>query len=413
MEARLRISREKNPIGEHVLDLEHPTVIGRHPSSTLSFNDTKMSGRHCVLEKRDDYFYAIDQNSTNGTYVNGSRIRVRRLYHGDIIRCGLTEFLFEWSSSEHSDGSDADELAVPEAEKREEIQQEIVLEDLQEDNLRQIGEYVLLEKVGQGGIGEVYKAEHITSPNMPVAIKILIPVAQQNKILVERFVREAKACIALDHPRLIKVFEVDVYKGRPYFVMEYVNGQPLDKYLKKTGPLSAVNSLKIAGHIVHALAYVHSYNIIHRDLKPANILMEDQGHHVKLIDLGLAKMLDQTQLTLTHHIVGTPRYMAPEQMRDPNNIDARVDIYSLGATLYHMVSGVAPYAEIITNDRGALLRYMYSNPPVPVGELTEVPKEVADLVTKAMAKQRQDRFSSAQEMYTAIYTLIRKLTRKA
>ncbi len=404
MEARLQIFRDKNQIGEYIIDSDQPIIIGRHPDSTLYFNDTKMSGRHCILEKRDNYFYVVDQNSTNGTFVNGSRIRVRRLYHNDVVRCGLTEIKFEWTSSE------PDEIAVQEpAETKDQIEDQIELED---DNIHRIGDYIILQKIGQGGIGEVFKAEHVTSPGIQIAIKILTPAAQQNKILVERFVREARACIALDHPRLIKVFEVDVFRSRPYFVMEYVQGQPLDKYLKKNGALSPLNSLKIAGHIVHALAYVHSYNIIHRDLKPANIIIEDQGHNVKLIDLGLAKMLDQTQLTLNNHIVGTPRYMAPEQMKSPESIDSRVDIYSLGATLYHMVTGIAPYAEIISSDRGALLRYMYNNPPVPVQELVDAPKEIADIVHKAMAKQRNERFSSAKEMYSAIYSLIKKISQQ-
>lgn len=413
MEAHLRIYRDKNKVNDWTIDPNRPTLIGRHPDTQLPFpQDNKMSGRHCIIEKRDNYFYILDQNSTNGTFVNGTRVRVRRLYHGDIIRCGLTEFHFEWESQE-ADVKDITDHVDAEAKKESApIDVADLLAEVNEDESpHRIGDYRLLEKVGQGGIGEVYKAEHITSPGIQVAIKILTPAAQQNKVLVERFVREARACIALDHPRLIRVFEVGIHQNRPYFVMEYVQGQPLDKYLKKNGSMSVINSLKVAGHIVHALAYVHSYKIIHRDLKPANILLEDQGHHVKLIDLGLAKMLDQTQLTLSHHIVGTPRYMAPEQMKDPNTIDGRVDVYSMGATLYHMITGMAPYGEIICNDRAALLRYMYNNAPMAMEQVVpDISKDVVELVKKAMAKQRNDRFLTAKDMYIAIYNLIKKLT---
>lgn len=410
MNPRIRIYQNKNQISEYVIDSALPVTIGRHPETKLYFADSKMSGHHCMIEKRDDYFYVVDQNSTNGTYVNGTRIRVRRLYHGDVIRCGLTEFHFEWESQE----PEVQDIVVPaneEPQKEAAVTADLLAAVNEDDGLKRIGDYRLLEKIGQGGIGEVYKAEHITSPGIQVAIKILTPAAQQNKVLVERFVREAQACIALDHPRLIKVFEVDIHQDRPYFVMEYVQGQPLDRYLKKNGSMSLINALKVTGHIVHALAYVHSYNIIHRDLKPANILLEDQGHHVKLIDLGLAKMLDQSQLTLSHHIVGTPRYMAPEQMRDPNSIDCRVDIYSMGATLYHMITGMAPYGEIRCDERATLLRHMYHNMPLPMQEIIpEVSPDVVELVNKAMSKQRNNRFSTAKDMYIAIYNLIKKIS---
>ena len=403
MEARLVIYQDEELVSNLILDSSQRTSIGRHPSCTVCFQDTKISAKHCIIESKGDYFYIIDQNSTNGTYVNGSRVRVRRLYDGDTILCGTIKIKFDWFSAEESDHDD------------------IIFTDIDTDDgyrnsnvddgrYYRIGDYIVLEKIGQGGIGEVYKAEHITSPGIEVAIKLLTPTAQQNKTLVERFLREAKACIALDHPRIIKVFEVDTYRERPYFVMEYVQGDTLDKFLKKKGALSPVNVLKIAGHIAHALDYAHSYHIIHRDLKPGNILVEAQGYHVKLIDLGLAKMLDQSRLTLTSRLVGTPRYMAPEQMRDSKDIDTRADIYALGATMYHMTTGIAPYAEIISSNRSALLRYMYTKSPMPIAELVDVPREMTQLIYKAMAKKKELRFHSAKEIFHAISDTLHKLS---
>ena len=143
-------------------------------------------------------------------------------------------------------------------------------------------------------------------------------------------------------------------------------------------------------------------------------MLEANGHNVKIIDFGLAKMLDETTLTMTNHLVGTPRYMAPEQMKRSRDVDPRVDIYSLGAILYHMLGGLAPYSEIICNNRIALLRYMYANSPLPLNELpsranSPLPSIVIKFVDKAMAKRPEDRFSSAKEMYNVIYKLLQQL----
>ncbi len=409
MEARLVVLEGEKIIDNILLDKEQKTTIGRHPDSTLCFQDSKISARHCFIEPKGNYFYIIDQNSTNGTFVNGSRVRIRRLYEGDCIKCGEISFRFEWIQD---DQSDQDVFYFPlKQDDSLGIKKTPVQEAVQEKKNR-IGDYIIIKKIGQGGIGEVFKAEHITNLDVPVAIKVLTPTAQQNKTLVERFLREAKACIYLEHPRLVKVFEIGTYNNRPYFVMEYLEGETLDRFLKKHGALSVKNTLKIAGHIAHGLAYAHEHNIIHRDLKPSNILLEEPEHNVKLIDLGLAKMLDESRLTVTHHLIGTPRYMAPEQMLNPNDIDFRVDIYSLGCTMYHMLTGIAPYAEILSDNRSTLLRYMYSKKPLPMEKMVDLPPEVSTLVNRAMAKRKEERFSNAREIFETIYSMLKKISQK-
>lgn len=405
MSAYLVIPKENTKSIRYVLGNEQKVTIGRHPRCTLHVEDIKISARHCTIEFIDGQFFIIDQNSTNGTYVGGTKIRMRRLYHNDIIKCGQQEFHFKWPF----DDSDSDVEHVDDSELPAIVPEE---EPLEQETFGKINDYVIGDKIGQGGIGEVYAAHHVTSPGIVVAIKLLTPTARKDNVLVERFIREAKACIGLDHPRIVKVFELGSYKNRPYFVMEYIKGTPLGLFLRKNGAISPKNTLKIAGHIAHALTYAHKYNIIHRDLKPGNILLEESGYHVKLIDLGLAKMLDQSKLTVTHHIVGTPRYMAPEQMKDPNGIDFRVDIYSLGATMYHMITGISPFAEIISNNRGALLRYMCTKLPVAIADLVDVPEEVIHIIEKAMAKERSKRFKDANEMFKTIYKTVQILNRK-
>ena len=401
MNAQLVIFQNNEKLGIYELDSDSAVSIGRHPDCDLCFSDIKISANHCIIENKDSYFYAVDQNSTNGTYVNETRIRSRKLYNGDIVKCGDIQIHFKWVESQ-----DESEQGIEAVALDDDSSLDIDARDV--ENYNRIGNYIILGKIGQGGIGEVYEAEHITSPGNQVAIKILTTTAREKETLVKRFIREARSCMVLDHPRIIKVFEIDSYNNRPYFVMEYIKGQPLDKIVKKSGAISAMNALKIGGHITHALIYAHSHNIIHRDLKPSNILIEDKTLNVKLIDFGLAKMLDQTSLTVTHHLVGTPRYMSPEQMVDSKEVDERIDIYALGATLYHIITGIAPYAEIISNNKSTLLRYMYSTPPLPMNNLVDVPEDVSDLIEKAMSKNKEDRFSNAYEMFKAITAILHK-----
>ncbi|HPY74060.1 MAG: protein kinase [Planctomycetes bacterium] len=413
MQAKLNIYRDNQQISQILIDSTHPTSIGRHPDCTLTFKDTKISARHCVIEPKNNYFYIVDQNSTNGTYVNNKRVRIRRLYNNDKITCGGITIHFQWADSSSDDSTNDDINLVELIEKKDKEKQD-GLEDWEAER-EKIGEYKIIKKIGQGGIGEVYKAEHYMHPGFPVAIKILNPNAQQNTTLRERFYREAKVCMStLNHPRIIKVLDVGIHHNRYFLAMEYIDGQTLDQYLKKKGAMSAKNALKITGHIALGLSYAHAHNIIHRDLKPGNIMLEANGHNVKIIDFGLAKMLDETTLTMTNHLVGTPRYMAPEQMKRSRDVDPRVDIYSLGAILYHMLGGLAPYSEIICNNRIALLRYMYANSPLPLNELpsranSPLPSIVIKFVDKAMAKRPEDRFSSAKEMYNVIYKLLQQL----
>ena len=408
MRVNLNIYKENEQIGQYTIEPGQTTTIGRHPECNLTFRDSKISAHHCVIEPKNNYYYIVDQNSTNGTFVNDRRIRVRRLYNHDVITCGSIAIHFEWEEDDSS-SSDQDVNLVEIANEHEESS----IQPLNLDENSQIGDYRIIKKIGQGGIGEVFLTEHIARPGFPVAIKILTPSAQQNTTLVERFIREAKACITLEHPRIIKVFEIGIHNKRPFFAMEYIEGKTLDQYLKAHGSIPYRSALKIAGHIALGLAYAHAHHIIHRDLKPGNIMLENANHNVKIIDFGLAKMLDESTLTMTHHLVGTPRYMAPEQMKRSRDIDERVDIYSLGAILYHMIGGLAPYAEILCNNRIALLKYMYTTPPLRLNELpsysqSQMPSSVIRIVDKAMAKKPQDRFSSAKDMYNAIYSILRK-----
>ena len=376
------------------------TTIGRDHGCTLHFEDQQMSALHCSIDSEGIHHYILDQ-STNGTFVNEKLIEKRqRLYNGDIIDCGNIRLKFTWVTVE------AEPLRMGVTEKIA-----VIPKKLQPNEL--IGNrYRILRKIGQGGMGEVYSGIPIYQPRQKVAIKILHPKSLKNDELVERFIREAKACIDLDHPRIVKVFELGEHNFRPYFVMEYIQGTPLSKFVRKNGPMTALNTLKIGGHLAHALNYAHQRNVIHRDIKPSNILIDEENFHVKLIDLGLAKMLEQTGLTMPKHLLGTPRYMPPEQIMDPRDIDARADIYSLGATLYTLITGLPPYADLLIPKRSELVRYVYHNPPIAISDLVDAPSIAIKIIDKCMNKKRENRYSTAQDMFEDIYQAVKKLSSK-
>jgi predicted Ser/Thr protein kinase len=199
-----------------------------------------------------------------------------------------------------------------------------------------------IERVlGEGGMGVVYKAVQ-KQLGRTVALKVLSPALASDPSFVERFTREARALAQLSHPNIVAVHESGVHDGVPYLVMEYVEGTPLRKLLA-AGKLTPERALEVVPQICDALAYAHAHGVVHRDVKPENILVDREGR-VKIADFGLAKLatVDETRLTRTRMLMGTPNYMAPEQIENPSTVDHRADIYSLGVVFYEMLTGELP-----------------------------------------------------------------------
>ncbi|HEY1859314.1 MAG TPA: serine/threonine-protein kinase, partial [Gemmataceae bacterium] len=198
----------------------------------------------------------------------------------------------------------------------------------------------IIDLLGQGGMGAVYKARQ-TKLDRSVALKILPPEAGTDSAFGDRFTREARALAKLSHPNIVAVHDFGDAGGLFYLLMEYVDGLNL-RQLMLAGRLEPQQALSIVGQICDALQYAHDEGIVHRDIKPENILIDQKGR-VKIADFGLAKLLHRTQvdysLTGTRQIMGTPHYMAPEQMEKPNTVDHRADIYSLGVLFYEMLTG--------------------------------------------------------------------------
>ncbi len=254
----------------------------------------------------------------------------------------------------------------------------------------QIEGYRLVEKVGRGAMGTVYKAIH-KGLNRVVAIKILRRDLATDKTQIERLKREAKLLADLEHPNVVRAFDAGESNGFPYLVMEYVEGETLRDKIAREGPLPEDVALRITRDIADALEKARRMGVVHRDVKPGNILIKKDGAP-KLMDLGLAKGPIDAGLTQHGATVGTPQFMSPEQAESPDQADTRSDIYSLGATLYAMVTGKPPFegstlAEIITK--------VMSQQPVPPGMLNrEVSSEVNHLIERMMLKDASLRYQT-------------------
>jgi tetratricopeptide (TPR) repeat protein len=255
-----------------------------------------------------------------------------------------------------------------------------------------IGKYRVLERIGVGAFGAVYRC-HDPQLDRTVAVKVLLSAGHASAETVERFQREARAAARLSHPHIVPVFDIGVDAGRPFLVMEFVEGRPLDRLIDSPR-LTVETTIRVIFHLAQALQAAHDEGVIHRDVKPANVLIDRSGRP-RLTDFGLARLAaDATRLSRTGDLVGTPRYMSPEQVLLPaDEIDHRTDVYSLGAVMYEMLTG-RPAADGSTPL--AVLRRVADEEPVPVRDHNPaVPEEVVAICARMMAKDRDARYTTA------------------
>jgi serine/threonine protein kinase len=206
-----------------------------------------------------------------------------------------------------------------------------------------VGNYELVEKVAEGGMGAVYRARHKQTGQI-VALKIMPPHMAANPVLLKRFEQEFRAASKLDHPNIVRAIDYGESGGSPFLAMEFVEGESLGKKLDREGAIPEDEAIRIIVQVAQGLHRAHKVGLVHRDVKPDNILLSPDGV-AKLADLGLVKETEtDLNLTKTGRGLGTPHFMAPEQFRNAKGVDSRCDIYSLGATLYQMVTGQLPFA---------------------------------------------------------------------
>src|SRR5262245_13512799 len=259
-----------------------------------------------------------------------------------------------------------------------------------------IGRYVILSTVGTGAMGTVYRA-HDPQLDRLVAVKVprMDKLPHDREAFTERFLREARHAASVRHPHICPIYDAGIHEGQPYVVMAYVDGEPLDFRISRIGRFDdARQAVRLVIQVAQALAAVHSHQIIHRDLKPANILLDRSGQAL-LTDFGLAREIeDGKKLTMDGIVVGTPSYMSPEQASGQNSdLGPSADLYSLGIVLYEMLTGKLPFRGSVCE----VLRKIVVEPPAsPLEHRPNLDPRLAQLVLRAIAKNPEDRFSSAE-----------------
>ncbi len=262
----------------------------------------------------------------------------------------------------------------------------------------QIPGYQIVGKLGAGAMAVVYKAKQL-SLNRTVAIKVLPKRFTENPEYVERFYKEGQAAGKLNHNNIVQAFDVGEAGGYHYFVMEYVEGKTIHDDLSAGKVYSEDEALDIIIQVAHALAHAHACGLIHRDVKPKNIMINIEGV-VKLADMGLARETTdiETARTEAGKAYGTPYYIAPEQIRGQIDIDHRADIYGLGATLYHMVTGRVPF---MADDPSDVMRKHLKEQLIPPDHInTSLSAGISEVIEVMMAKRKEDRYNNIEELLT-------------
>ncbi len=372
------ISVEKGPLRGKRFKLPENGVIyvGREKRCQIQLMDTQASRVHCVLRGENGQWRIEDRQSRNGTFVNGMAVTRHDLKEGDLVEVGLTSFSYLESAEDPLLG-------------------------------RVMGGCRLEERIGRGGMGTVYRALQV-SLERQVAVKVLAPSLAKDEAFVNRFVQEARASARLSHPNVVQVHDAGNEGAYYYMAMEYLPGGDLEQTLQKEGCVTRTRAVHIGLDALKALQFAEANEIVHRDVKPGNLLFAADGT-TKMADLGIALDLKDPMQLLDAPVAGSPPYMAPEQARG-EEIDHRADIYALGATLYHALSGCTPYG---AGTPEQVLKRKLRGELVPLREQApEVPARLAAVVMRMMAHNPADRYQSASEAEKALAAALHKPRKK-
>jgi serine/threonine protein kinase len=260
-----------------------------------------------------------------------------------------------------------------------------------------VGQYRIIEQLGQGGMATVYKAYH-ASLDRYVALKVLHPAFNEDQTFISRFQREARVVAKLEHPNIVPIYDYSEHEKRPYLVMKYIEGDTLKARLS-LGPLTSEEIEQVVNSVGAALEYAHRQGILHRDIKPSNVMIATDGM-MYLADFGLARIAQAGESTMSSDsIMGTPQYISPEQAMGKKDLDAGTDIYSFGVMLYELVVGQVPFSA--DTPFSIIHDHIYTPLPLPKKVNPSVPETVQRVLLKALAKDRIDRYTSVEELMIA------------
>ncbi|HEY8185552.1 MAG TPA: protein kinase [Pyrinomonadaceae bacterium] len=402
-------------------------LIGRSNEAHLCLTDDKFFSRnHCLLEITPPHCFLRDLGSTNGTFVNGQRVREAFLENGAQIQGGETVLLVEVTSGAHAaDASSAPSgrptivtVACLNCGRREEAQANSADEQLTflcEDcrielkkTPQSIPGYDTVRVLGRGGMGCVVLGRNQTT-GRPVAIKTLLPEFAVSDKHMRRFMREIDVAAALKHPSIVEYIDRGVHNGVVYLVTEFVDGADAAKLADSRGGwLPQQETLSIITQALDALSYAHAQGFIHRDIKDQNILVQGTFPNLsaKLADFGLAKCFTQSGMsgvTVAGEMAGTLAYMPPEQLRNFRDVKPQSDIYALGMTAYSLLSGHLALNVGRTSGMAETIKAIFEEPPIPLRQLApHLPESVCEIIDRALVKDPTQRWQSAKAMRNAL-----------
>ncbi len=270
--------------------------------------------------------------------------------------------------------------------------------------MKRVGRYEIQARIGQGAMAEVYRA-YDPKIDRVLAIKVLKQEYCRNREYANRFIREARAAGALSHPNIVTIYDVGDVAGYPYIAMELLAGEPLDNVLLARGQFSISTVIEIGQQLADALNYAHGMGIIHRDIKPSNIMLGQDGHTIKILDFGIARVAegdlsgeDAGQMTQVGQVLGTPRYMSPEQALS-RELDGRSDLFSVGAVLYELLTG---HPAFNGTSIATLALQITQQDPTPINITPPCPRGLEFIVKKLLEKRPERRFASGANLLDAL-----------
>ena len=405
-------------------------LIGRSPDAHLCLpNDRFFSRNHCLLEMNPPHSYLRDLDSTNGTFLNGHRVKDAFLKNGDRIQCGETILLVEVTAESKNISETTQDAGVParpvlvmvecvNCGRREQAQASspdehltFLCEDCRIELKRSpqsIPGYETVKLLGRGGMGCVMLARE-QSTGRAVAIKTLLPEFAVSDKAMRRFMREMDVAAALKHKNIVEFIDRGTHNGVVYLVSEFVEGCDAQKLAEEqNGHLSYEDGISIISQSLDALAFAHDQGYIHRDFKDQNILVSGRAPNLvaKLTDFGLAKSFTNSGMsgvTMAGEMAGTLAYMPPEQLRNFRDVKPQSDIYAVGMTAYSLLTGTLAIDLSKNGSVNDTIRAIFEQPAIPLRQRgPHIPQAVCEIIDRALAKDPAQRWQSAGAMRNAL-----------